>query len=110
MKLVRLQNIVLYKILGRTTLPDGERTEKLDEGTPYQAIVQYLDDEVSAATYGADITKVKRIATIRNQLEHTLLPKVNNTEDNISKYIIDYKNQKFSILRVTPRYIDIRWR
>lgn len=110
MKLVRLQDIILYKILGRTTLPDGERTEQLDEGTPYQALVEYLDDEVAAATYGADITKVQRIATIRNELEHELLPKVNNTEDNISRYIIQYKNNKFSILRVTPRYIDIKWR
>lgn len=110
MRLVRLQKIILYKILGRTTLPDGERAEQFDEGTPYQALIEYLDDEVSAATYGADITKVQRIATIRNELEHLLLPKVNNTEDNISKYIIEYKNNKFSILRVTPRYIDIKWR
>lgn len=110
MKLVRLEDIILYKILGRTTLPDGERTEQLDEGTPYQALVEYLDDEVAAATYGADITKVQRIATVRNQLEHLLLPKVRNKEDNISNYIVEYKNNKFSILRVTPRYIDIKWR
>lgn len=110
MKLVRLQDIILYKILGRTTLPDGERTEKLDEGTPYQALVEYLDDEVAAATYGADVTKVQRIATIHNTLENLLLPKVHNKEDNVSNYIIDYKGNKFSILRVTPRYIDIKWR
>ena len=110
MRLVRLEGIILYKILGRTTLPDGERTEQLDEGTSYQALIEYLDDEVAAATYGADITKVQRICTINNVLEKSLLPKVHNNDDNISKYIIEYKNNKFSILRVTPRYIDIKWR
>lgn len=110
MRLVRLQNIILYKILGRITLPDGERTEQLDEGTSYQALIEYLDDEVAAATYGADITKVQRIGTVHNELENLLLSKVNNSDDNISKYIIEYKNNKFSILRVTPRYIDIKWR
>lgn len=110
MKLVRLQEIILYKILGRTTLPDGERTELLDEGTPYQALIEYLDDEVAAATYGADITKVQRIATIHNELEKLLLTKVNNNEDNISKYIIGHKDNKFSILRVTSRHMDIKWR
>lgn len=110
MKLVRLQDIILYKILGRTTLPDGERTEQLDEGIPYQALIEYLDDEVASAIYGADITKVQRIATINNKLEKLLLPTVDNAEDNISKYIIEHKNNKFSILRVTPKYIDIKWR
>lgn len=110
MKLIRLENIILYKILGRQTLPDGERAELLDEGAPYQALVEILDDEVSAATYGADITKIKRIATIHNILEKSLLPKVHNEEDNISKYLIEYNHNKFSILTVTPRYIDIKWR
>lgn len=51
MKLIRLETITLYK-LTRTTLPDGERTETYDEGTPYQALVQYLvGDEVAVATY-----------------------------------------------------------
>lgn len=110
MRLVRLQEIILYKILGRTTLPDGERTEQLDEGTPYQALVEYLDDEVAHAIYGADITKVQRLGTIHNELENILLPKINNNDDNISKYIIEYKGNKFSILRVTPKFIDIKWR
>lgn len=110
MKLVRLQKIILYKILGKITLPDGERAEQLDEGTPYQALVEYLDDEVAAATYGADVNKVQRIATINNTLENLLLPKIQNKDDNVSKYIIEYKENRFSILRVTPRYIDIKWR
>ena len=109
MKLIRLQNIILYKVT-KEPLPDGDRNETLDTGTPYQALIQYLDDEVAVATYGADVSKVNRIATINNELEKLLIPKVNNRDDNISNYIIEYNNNKYSILKVTPRYIDIKWR
>lgn len=51
MKLTRLEDITLYKI-SKKTLPDGERTDVYDEGTSYQALVQYLtNDEVAVATY-----------------------------------------------------------
>lgn len=109
MKLIRLQNIMLYKVI-KEPLPDGDRNETLDTGTPYQALIQYLDDEVAVATYGADVSKVHRIATINNELEKLLIPKVNNRDDNISNYIIEYNNNKYSILKVTPRYMDIKWR
>lgn len=109
MKLIRLEDITLYK-LSKTTLPDGERAETLDQGTPYQALIQYLDDEVAVATYGADVNKVHRIATINNKLEKTLIPRVRNKQDNVSNYIIEYNNNQYSILKVTPRYIDIKWR
>ena len=109
MKLIRLQNIMLYKVT-KEPLPDGDRNETLDTGTPYQALIQYLDDEVAVATYRADVYKVHRIATINNELEKLLIPKVNNRDDNISNYIIEYNNNKYSILKVTPRYIDIKWR
>ena len=109
MKLIRLEDIKIYK-LSKTTLPDGERTENLDEGIPYQALVQYLDDEVAVATYGADVSKVHRIATVNNELEKILIPKIRNKQDNISNYIIEYNSNYYSILKVTPRYIDIKWR
>ena len=109
MKLIRLQNIILYKIT-KNPLPDGDRDETLDEGTPYQALIQYLDDEVAVATYGADVSKVHRIATVNNKIEKMLIPKIRNKQDNISNYIIEYNNNKYSILKVTPRYIDIKWR
>lgn len=110
MKLTRLQDITLYKIKKKTQ-PDGERTDILDEGTPYQAIVQYLiNDEVAVATYGADVDKVHRICTLHNELEKFLIPKVRNKKDNVSNYIIEYNDNQYSILKVTPRYIDMKWR
>lgn len=110
MKLVRLKDIILYHIIDRITLPDSERNDIFDEGTSYKAIIQYLDDEVAVSTYGADIDKVYRIATINNELEHLLIPKVQHVEDNISNYIIRYDGHDYLILRVTPKYIDMQWR
>ena len=109
MKLTRLEDITLHK-LTKVTLPDGERADVPDEGITYQALIQYLDDEVATAMYGADIAKVHRVATIRNELEHFLLPKVENKQGNISDYILSYNGNYYSILKVTPRYLDMRWR
>lgn len=109
MKLTRLEDIKLHK-LEKVTLPDGERTEQPDEGVSYQALIQYLDDEVATATYGADVDKVHRVATIRNEMEDFLLPLVENKSGNVSNYIIEYNGNMYSILRVTPRYVDMAWR
>jgi len=109
MKLTRLEDITLHKIT-KVTLPDGDRDDQLDDGTTYQALIQYLDDEVATAMYGADVVKVHRVATIRNELEKFLLPKVRNKKDNISNYILSYNDNYYSILKVTPRYLDMQWR
>jgi hypothetical protein len=109
MRMIRLENITLYKVT-KTILPDGDPSEEYDEGTPYQAIVQYLDDSVAAAIYGANVYKTYRIETLHNELEKLLLPKINNSSDNLSNYLIGYNTGKFTIRRVTPKYIDIGWR
>lgn len=110
MKLTRLETIKLYKPI-KVIKPDGERAEELDEGTEYQAIIQYLyNDEVAVATYGADIDKIHRVMTVHNELEKLLIPKVRNTIDNVSNYIIEYNGNYYNILKVTPRYLEIKWR
>lgn len=110
MKLMRLQDITLYKIV-KGTGPDGERTEDYTEATPYQALIQYVyNDEVAVATYGADVDKVHRIATLHNDLEKLLIPKVRNKKDNVSNYVIMYNDNYYNIMKVTPRYIEIKWR
>lgn len=110
MRLIRLEDIKLFAIVSRNNLPDGDPSEQLDEGTPYQAIVQYLDDSVSVAIYGANVNKTYRIETLHNELEKFLLPKINNEPDNLSNYLIEYNGNKMKLLRVTPKYIDISWR
>ena len=51
MKLIRLEDITLYKV-SKVTKPDGERTDMYIDNKPYQALIQYLiNDEVAVATY-----------------------------------------------------------
>ena len=45
-----------------------------------------------------------------NELEKYLLPKINNSADNLSNYLVAYEGNKFALKRVTPKYIDISWR
>ena len=59
---------------------------------------------------GADVDKVHRVATINHELEKFLIPKVKNKSDNISNYVIRYNGNEYSIIRVTPRYIEMKWR
>lgn len=110
MRLIRLEDIKLFTIVSRNTLPDGDPSNQLDEGKSYQAIIQYLDDSVSVAIYGANVNKTYRIETLHNELEKFLLPKINNKPDNLSNYLIEYDGNKMKLLRVTPKYIDISWR
>lgn len=95
----------------KITLPDGERTDSYDEGKSYQAIIQYLmNDRVAVATYGADIDKIHRICTLHNELENFLISKVRNKEDNVSNYVIKYNGNYYNILKVTPKWIEMKWR
>lgn len=109
MRVSRLEDITLYKVY-KGTKPDGDPNENYEKVDDYQVIVQYLDDSVSTEMYGANVSKTYRIESIRNELEQLLLPKINNKEDNLSTYLIEYKQNKFAIQRVTPKYIDMMWR
>ena len=110
MKLTRLKEIILYRTT-KITLPDGERTDSYDEGKSYQAIIQYLmNDRVAVAIYGADIDKIHRICTLHNELENFLISKVRNKEDNVSNYVIKYNGNYYNILKVTPKWIEMKWR
>ena len=73
--------------------------------------VQYLaSDEVENSTYGANLLKTYRFKSIYNDLEPFLLEKTNNSPDNLTKYLVEWKGNKYSIVKVTPLYIDIQWR
>ena len=74
----------------------------------YRVQMQSLtDDEVSATIYGANINKMLRLSSPLGNLEEYLLPKVDNKEDNISNYYIDYKTKTYKIVAVSDDRIDI---
>ena len=109
MRLIRLVDLTLYEVV-KGTKPDGDPCEDYNLVDTYQGELQYLDDSVAAQMYGADVTKTYRINSIRNELEKYLLPKINNSADNLSNYLVAYEGNKFALKRVTPKYIDISWR
>lgn len=109
MRLVRLESITLYKI-EKSTGPDGDPIETFTKVDDYKVAVQYLDDSVAAAIYGANVNKIYRISSLKKDLEELLLSKINNTDDNLSIYNVEYKGNKFGLQKVTPKYIDMMWR
>ncbi len=108
MKLLRkLEDIELKKIIynkqpnGLKKVNDYKKIEK------YKVCFRDASDKVAISTYGAEINSIKRISSVRNELEKYLLPKMDNIDDNISKYVISYQNKNYRIRVVKPFYIDI---
>ena len=115
MRLIRLEDCTLYK-LGRTIADDGDTVDSYEKIDDYKVEVEYVDNDVTVSNYGyyenysPKIDKVLRVASTYNQLEKYLLPKINNKEDNLSDYVIEWKEEKYRILKVTPKYIEMTWR
>lgn len=109
MRLIDLEKVTLYQVI-KETAKDGDPTETHLKVNEYDVGVQYLDDSVAASIYGAEVTKTYRVSSLHRTLEQYLLPKVNNNPDNLSKYLVEYLDNKFKIQRVTPKYIDMSWR
>lgn len=106
MQLRYLQRATLKEAV-KVKQKNGSSISKYKDIKDYNFIQQDLTDEVSASIYGADINKMMRIRTPRAELENYLLPKVNNTSDNISNYFIFIDNVGYRIKAVTKAKIDI---
>ena len=50
---------------------------------------------------------MKRLTSLRNELEKYLEPKVDNVEDNVSNYFIFYKDKYYKIISVNSYKIEI---
>jgi hypothetical protein len=105
-QLIRLKECELYKV-DQISTDDGDIADEYKPQGKYKIEVQELSDDVSASVYGANITKMLRISSINKILEILLKSKVNNTQDNISKYNIFYDNVYYKITNVKSKYIDI---
>ena len=110
MLLTKLQPIILYKIESARGV-DGDLIEKYEDIFHAVGAVQYLaSDEIEFSAYGSNLLKTYRFKSIYNDLEELLLEKTNNSPDNLTKYLVEWKGHKYSIVKVTPLYIDIQWR
>lgn len=107
-QLTRLISCDLNKVTKITT-SDGDRTETSMKVGTYSIITQELSDEISANIYGANLNKIRRISSVHNILEILLRSKLNNSQDNISKYRIIFNGEVYKITDVKSKYIDIEY-
>ena len=106
-QLIRLKDVELYKV-DSVQSSDGDFIKTSSFIKSYKTEVQEIRDDLSISVYGAEINKMIRVASIRQELEKYLKPKLNNTNDNISKYQIKYDGTDYKIVDLTSRYIDCK--
>lgn len=106
MQLRYLSEVVLKKA-NKVKQKNGTFVDTYTKIAKYNVQQQDLENEVGATIYGADVVKMLRIKSPNAKLEKYLLPKVNNTEDNISKYFIFIDNNQYKIKAVSKAKIDI---
>lgn len=110
MLLSKLTPIILYSIKSARGI-DGDLIEEYEDIFHDDGTVQYLaSDEIANSAYGANLLKTYRFKSIYGDLETFLLEKTNNSPDNLTKYLVEWKGHKYSVVKVTPAYIDIQWR
>ena len=107
MQLRYLKDVDLKKAT-KEKQPNGTYIETLTLINSYSIQKQDLNDDVSASVYGADINKIARIKSVKGELEAYLKPKVNNDNDNVSKYYVIMENTQYSIVSVRDNWIDIK--
>ncbi len=106
MQLRYLKDVDLKKAT-KEKQPNGTYLETLTLVSSYNVQTQELTDEVSASIYGADLNKITRIKSIKGELEAFLKSKLNNEEDNVSKYYIFIDGTQYKIKSVRENWIDI---
>ena len=110
MLLSKLTPVILYKLTSKRGI-DGDIVEEYENIFEADGAVQYLaSDEVENSAYGANLLKTYRFKSIYNDLEPFLLEKTQNSPDNLTKYLVEWKGNKYAVVKVTPLYIDIQWR
>src|SRR5574344_1270047 len=106
MQLRYLKSVDLKKAT-KTKQPNGTYIDVLTLISSYSIQTQELNDEVSVSVYGADLNKITRVKSINRELEVYLKSKLNNEDDNISKYYIIMDGTQYKIKSVRENWIDI---
>lgn len=97
-------------LISETTIEDnGAPVSSFKELNTYDVQIEKVSDSVSASTYGADITKMYRISSIRKELETYLVSKFNYDLDNISNYFIVNNGKTFKVVSINGNYVDVSY-
>lgn len=105
--LIRYLKPITLKRIIPTKQKNGTYIDDYEEIGKYNVSMQELQSEVDAQIYGADINKMLRLKSPNYELENFLYSKLNNTDDNISKYIIFDNNSKYKIKAVSLFKVDV---
>ncbi len=106
MQLRYLKSVDLKKAT-KTKQPNGTYIDTYNLISSYSIQTQELNDDISVSIYGADLHKITRIKSVNRELEVYLKPKLNNDEDNISKYYIIMDGYQHKIISVRENWVDI---
>lgn len=102
-----LEKVTLRKAI-KTKQSNGVYVNTYEDVSSYNCTIQDLvADEISATIYGASINKMMRLLSPLKDMESFLLTKVNNTQDNISKYFVDYNGNLYKIVSVSKDRVDV---
>ena len=101
-----LKTITLQRIIP-TKATNGQYVNSYEDVERYRVMKEELTSEVDAEVYGSDINKIQRIKSPKGDLEQYLYDRLNNKEDNVSKYVISDGNAKYKIKAVNPYKVDI---
>lgn len=105
--LVRYLKTITLKKTTKTKQTNGTYIDTYETIEEYKVMEQNLTDEVDAEVYGSDINKIIRIKSPLGDLEEYLYSRLNNKNDNVSKYVIFDGETKYKIVAVNPYKIDI---
>lgn len=94
MLLSKLTDITIYNLTSTRGL-DGDLIEQCDKLLEAKGAIQYLaSDELARSAYGASLDKTYRFKSIYNDVEKLLLEKTNNSPDNLTKYLVEWKRKE----------------
>ena len=94
MLLSKLTPVILYKLTSTRGI-DGDVIEEYENIFEADGAVQFLaSDEVENSAYGANLLKTYRFKSIYNDLEPFLLEKTQNSPDNLTKYLVEWKRKQ----------------
>ena len=102
----QLKTAELKRIVSKKQ-PNGSYISEYEDVKTYRVQPEELTSEVDAQVYGADISKIIRLRSPLGELEKFMYNKLNNSDDNISKYIIFYNGSKYKIKAVSLFKLDV---
>ena len=107
-QLRRLSEVTLQKST-KAKQPNGTTLQTYNDIAVFKVIEQEITDKVFSSIYGANISKMLRLASPHTSLERFLQSKSNDTADNISLYYILIGNKRYRVVSAYNNWVDIEF-